>query len=299
MAGRIGAREDGGEGYFASISDLMVGVLFVFLLMLTVFALNFRDAEDEQMVRLIELEAAQTDAQQQKRNAEREALRNQELLQLLREAVVQMEADLGRRQRMREQMLLSLSSTLEAHGVSVVIDPDSGILRLAGDVLFETGQANYRHEARETVRLLAHVLAETLPCFATGVSSAACGEDAVPILETMLVEGHTDRQPYRGLSAAQSQSQNDELSTQRALRVFATLRQSAPVLDELRNGDGLPLLGVSGYGERRPLADFSNDTDADYQHNRRIDLRFVLSARTSDEIERLRRRIHEILETSR
>ena len=40
------AHEDDGEGYFASISDLMVGILFVFLMMLTVFALNLRDSED-------------------------------------------------------------------------------------------------------------------------------------------------------------------------------------------------------------------------------------------------------------
>ncbi len=47
--------EEGGEGYFASVSDLMVGILFVFLLMLTVFALNFRDTEDEQKVARDEL----------------------------------------------------------------------------------------------------------------------------------------------------------------------------------------------------------------------------------------------------
>ena len=40
--------EGGGEGYFASVSDMMVGILFIFLLLLTVFALNFREAEQEQ-----------------------------------------------------------------------------------------------------------------------------------------------------------------------------------------------------------------------------------------------------------
>ena len=42
---RASQEDDGGEGYFASVSDLMVGVLFVFILMLTVFVVNFRDAE--------------------------------------------------------------------------------------------------------------------------------------------------------------------------------------------------------------------------------------------------------------
>lgn len=298
MTAAVDHEAEGGDGYFASISDLMVGVLFIFLLMLTVFALNFRDAEDEQMVRLAELEAAQEEARQQKTLAEREAQRNQTLSQLLRDAVRQMEADLQRRQRLREQMLETLAETLRGNGVNVVIDPDSGVLRLAGDVLFATGEANYRDEARETVEILADVLAQTLPCFAVSIDSPPCGEDAAPILETMLVEGHTDRQPYRGLSASDSQARNDELSTGRALRVFATLRQRAPALDALRNADGLPLIGVSGYGERRPLADAQSDSANDYERNRRIDLRFVLSSRTSDELERLRTRIQQILDAA-
>ena len=63
------ADEDGGEGYFASVSDLMVGVLFVFLLMLTVFALNFRDAEQAQMVEREKYEQALRDLQQQRQIA--------------------------------------------------------------------------------------------------------------------------------------------------------------------------------------------------------------------------------------
>lgn len=58
MATATGAEDEGGEGYFASISDLMVGVLFVFLLMLTVFALNFRDVEEEQMIERARYEEA-------------------------------------------------------------------------------------------------------------------------------------------------------------------------------------------------------------------------------------------------
>ncbi len=48
--------------------------------------------------------------------------------------------------------------------------------------------------------------------------------------------------------------ENDRLSTARALTVFAERRQQQPLLDDLRNTEAQPLLGVSGYGERRPLA---------------------------------------------
>jgi len=55
--------EGGAEGYFASVSDLMVGILFVFLLMLTVFALNYRVAEHDQEVSRarFDIEKAQAD----------------------------------------------------------------------------------------------------------------------------------------------------------------------------------------------------------------------------------------------
>jgi hypothetical protein len=51
-----GLTETEGEGYFASVSDLMVGVLFVFLLMLTILALNFRD--DSAQLDALKAEAA-------------------------------------------------------------------------------------------------------------------------------------------------------------------------------------------------------------------------------------------------
>lgn len=346
MAGNV-ETEESGEGYFASVSDLMVGVLFVFLLMLTVFALNFRDAEEVAAVTIEQYEQAKREAEQAKRQAEEaraEARRqegiarseaakaleqkqiadqeaekarvqtaiavreaenarlkeeeNRRLRALLEQAVARLEEDIESRQRRRLAMLHSLAESLDRRGVQVAIDLRSGILRLSGDLLFETGQASYRPEARETVQVLAEVLGEILPCHAASATVADC-PDPLPILETVLVEGHTDRQPYRGVTASQSQAMNDELSTRRALAVFQTLRETQPALEGLRSGDRLPLLGVSGYGERRPLADAQGDALADYQRNRRIDLRFVLSSRTSEELDKLRDQIRGVLEASR
>ncbi len=311
MAASAEVEEEGGEGYFASISDLMVGVLFVFLLVLTVLALNFRDAEDEQTARLADLIAARQEvelqrqeARRQEENARREAenarlkdTENRSLRTLLEEAVAQLERDLESRQRLRATMLQSLQDSLRERGVRVTVDTQSGVLRLSGDLLFETGQAAFRDQARDTVRVLAEVLGEVLPCYAAGSPAATCPKPE-PILETVLVEGHTDRQPYRGVTASLSQAKNDELSTQRALAVFQTVRQTQPRLDALRNTDAIPLLAVSGYGERRPLPGALGETAQDFERNRRIDVRFVLTSRTSDELERLRDQIRSVLEKS-
>jgi hypothetical protein len=51
-------QEDAGEGYFASISDLMVGILFIFLLMLTVFAINYADEDKDKKIDTLEKQVA-------------------------------------------------------------------------------------------------------------------------------------------------------------------------------------------------------------------------------------------------
>jgi flagellar motor protein MotB len=130
-------------------------------------------------------------------------------------------------------------------------------------------------------------VAAILPCFADGVPRHECAPRDLPILEAVLVEGHTDRQPYPNLTAAQSRQENDRFSAARALTVFTELRAEQPSLDALRNPSDQPLLGISGYGERRPLAGANSLADADLKRNRRIDIRFVLSSRTSDDLHHL------------
>jgi chemotaxis protein MotB len=325
--------ESGGEGYFASVSDMMVGILFIFLLLLTVFALNFRDAEQEQKAKLEDLiraekraTAAEELANEAKLIARREAAlaearktENDQFRALLFDAVGQLEKDIKDREAARGQLLVSLQQSLSNKGVTVSIDPTSGILRLPEDLLFKTGDAAIGKENLPRLQTLAAVLASTLPCYVHGSDTSGC-KVAAPILETVLVEGHTDRQAYKNtvlpvatptpttstffakpvpppkvIVAKDSELRNDRLSTDRALNVFKELRQAQPSLDALRNSDQQPLLGFSGYGPRRPLPDALGFSQAEFQKNRRIDLRFVLSSRTSDELMRLREQIQRAL----
>ena len=328
--------DEGGEGYFASVSDMMVGILFIFLLLLTVFALNFRDAEQEQKAKLADLIEAQKRAtaaeqlatearliaRQQAERAEASNAENNQFRKLLFSAVEQLEKDIKDRETVRNQLLISLQQSLSNKGVSVSIDPTSGILRLPENLLFKIGDATIGRENLPRLQTLAAVLASTLPCYVHSGDTSKCGNAVVPILETVLVEGHTDRQTYKNTALASatpvptegtflakpvplsppkvivakdSELRNDRLSTDRALNVFKELRQAQPSLDTLRNSDQQPLLGFSGYGQRRPLPDALGFSQDDFKKNRRIDLRFVLSARTSDELTQLRERIQQAL----
>jgi chemotaxis protein MotB len=274
--------EEDGDGYFASVSDLMVGILFVFLLMMTVYALNYRRAEQNQEVSRKELETAQKEADRFRR--------------LLENALRQLRRDLEASSSARDRLLTTLERDLNARGIKVTVDRQAGVLHLPGDLLFGTLSATLGPKQRESVDVLADALAKTLPCF-TPIhdQTARCETADLPILESVLVEGHTDRRLINGTGSPFRD--NDQLSTERALTVFAELQRVQPQLDMLLNADrSYPLLGFSGFGARRPLPGALGDTEADYAQNRRIDLRFLL-ARTA-ELERLRAQIEAVLKDS-
>lgn len=296
--------EPEGEGYFASVSDLMVGILFVFLLMLTVFALNFQVSSDELEAAKREqarLEALARERARTAEGAQRDAEALQALLERQRAALLRaldlLDREVESRRRAREALLTRLRERLEERGVRVEVDARSGVLRLPERALrFATRSAELGEEAREAVRVVAEVMAEVLPCFARHWRSRDCGPEDAPILEAVLVEGHTDRRP---LTPGPDFRDNYDLSAGRALTVYRAMVGAQPGLLALRNLEEQPLLGVSGYGETRPLPTALGDGERDYAANRRIDIRFILTARTAEEIERLREEIRVVLESSR
>jgi chemotaxis protein MotB len=274
---------EGGDGYFASVSDLMVGILFVFLLMLTVFALNYREAEQKQEVSREELEGAKEEARQQ--TARADALRKQ-----LEDAASQLQRDIEASSNARDRLLAKLETALQEHGIPVRVDWQAGVLHLQESVLFQPTDASLGPEQRKKVDSLAEALTRILPCFTAPTERTPCEQPDLPVLETVLIEGHTDKRPI----ISGRYRDNDQLSTERALAVFGELLRVRPNLEALRNVDNTyPLLGVSGFGARRPLSEAQGETEADYSLNRRIDLRFLLAR--SAELERLHNQIEAAL----
>jgi flagellar motor protein MotB len=343
----------------------MVGVLFVFLLMLTIFALNYRDdsaqldvliqrqraaearaaaaeqravqekaaaeeqsraatlarADAEEQSRIAALARAEaqeqsriaalarSDAEEQSRiaalariEAENQAVaahqkaeeaarlraQNEALRLRLADAATALQHELQDREAARAGLLQRLADRLEKASIKFTIDQRSGVLRLSDAIPFATGHSDLTDpRARQTLQVLGEVLADVLPCFTTGVIAKGCEAADTPILETVLVEGHTDSQPYPNMTQVQSQQENDWLSAERALTVFTEVRRQQPLLEALRGPADQPLLGISGYGQRRPLPDALTTAEADLTRNRRIDIRFVLSSRTSDEVRHL------------
>ena len=227
-----GDAAESGESYFVSMTDLMTGFLFVFIIMLMFFVLQYSSAATQLV------SAKDT----------------------------------------RDLILEDIDARLKKRGVIVEVEYDNGILRLPEELLFSKNRADITEKGREDVKHVAAAMSIVLPCYTGKFISPDCKPSPGGRLETVLVEGHTDSDPVKGGPFGD----NWELSAFRAINTYQALILAAPRLGELRNDGGKAVLGVSGYGEFRPLN--ANLDERQKTQNRRIDLRFIMEVPRPPEI---------------
>jgi flagellar motor protein MotB len=262
--------EDEGAGYLISVSDIMAGLLFVFLVTLVGFIINFQDAADRQELakqlalerkQLAELERDR--AQWERQESERERLR----LERVRD-------DLTNARRLRRQMLEHIEDRLATLGIRVEVDHEHGVLRLTENAMsFRSGSAQLASVERAKLAQIGAVLMDVLPCF-TGQPPPDCDATQRGKLEAVFIEGHTDNVPL-GHAGNGGFRDNWELSAERAMYTYRLLEAYEPGIPALRNQLDQPLFSVSGYGENRPVVPHTEPTAE--PRNRRIDLRFIMS----------------------
>lgn len=296
------------SNYLVSVSDLMVGMLFLFIIILMAFAMNFRVAEDDatriqaELIRERDEVSREKDrlaeerdelAQERDRLAyERDQLAEErDLLAEERDRLAEERDALGAvtdhllsNHRVRREMLAAVQSLLRERRVEVSLDPENGVLRLPEDLLFDSGEAVLRPQGARALRELAAVLARTLPCYskATAVQQVDCPIGPALLLEAVLVEGHTDDVPI----STSEFPDNWELASVRAINTYKALIGFETTLADLQNRRGEDLLGVSGYEANRPVS--LEATPAGRRLNRRIDLRFLIAAPSEEELTTIR-----------
>jgi flagellar motor protein MotB len=291
------AAPDEEPSYLVSVSDLMVGMLFIFIIILMAFALNFRVAQDEatQIESDLVGERDAVNAEKDRLARERDRLaRERDQLAAERDRLAEQRDTLQRvtdrlldDHRIRSEMLATVQSLLRERQVQVSLDPKAGVLRLPEELLFDSAKAVFRPEGRRALRELAAVLARTLPCYsrAPRLQQIDCPIAPQALLEAVLVEGHTDDVPINTPEFAD----NWDLASTRAINTYKALMAFQPSLGDLQNGSNEDLLGVSGYEAHRPVS--PDPTPAGRRLNRRIDLRFLIAAPSQKEIAEIRRQV--------
>ncbi len=236
--------EGSGEGYLASAADLMIGLLFVFIILVVVLALEQR--------------------------------RKEQLAEAQREALLQERRALLGTGDPRGQVTRAIGDSLRKVLPNVVVNPESGVITLPEDALFEVGESRLTDEGRSALVQASEELTRILPCYVANrrqhqtCSSNPSGHE----IETVFIEGHTDNRPMRRLNY-----DNTQLSLDRARSVGGAM-VTGQALDAYRNKLGQPIFSLSAYGESRLLPGIAPDD----RRNRRVDLRLVLSYRPLEEI---------------
>lgn len=143
----------------------------------------------------------------------------------------------------------ALADFAAGHTEAVEYDAKRGVVKWKSDLLFALGSDVVKQSAVEALKGFAEIVN----------SPAAGGFDVI-------VVGHTDNIPIVKAQTRAKHPTNWHLSAHRAISVMNQLSRTAVKPERL---------GVMGYGEYRPVA--ANDTDANRQQNRRVEIFLVPS----------------------
>lgn len=251
--------KEAGEGYLASAADLMIGILFIFIIVVVYLALETKQSNTPDPVQRIDptpvVKITPVTSPPPKTN------QPQGLDLAVKDPVGTIINILGKR--------------LTQQGVEVILDPDSGVIAISADALFDKGKHIPRPAAIASIEKTKKVLADVLPCYSNSPKREA--QDCKKLndhgleLETVMVEGHTDSDQYPN-----EPDKNWYLGLDRARYIFNELGKTE--IGRLKNKKGQPLLGVSSYADSRPSKSFSKEKSEDPKaKDRRVELRFILS----------------------
>ncbi len=246
------------------MTDMMVGVLFVFIIMLSFFALQYRtttaaltQSKDAQTTALL---AVATALQPEAIQAQID--RAHHVVCLPANALVA--ADDGRRcfaysadvlkpppaaqaRQTSADLITFITADLGTDKAAVHADADAGNLSFSADALFTPGTADLSPNGQAIARQLAASLAARLPCYGYGgPPTSGCTGQKLAVVNVVAQAG------FDAFSEAGRQSA--ALSLQRSVAFHQALTAAQPVLARLTNAPpgqpgAQPLLRVAAYGQ--------------------------------------------------
>ena len=270
---------------FAPVADLMVGVVFIFIVLMLALVMNLRREETVPLSSYRALEQ-RLDEEIKRREAAEARLRalqeeNARLIAFVR--FVQennlVQQGLADAQQTRTEVLNEIRDLLARSRIQVTVDPSTGTLRLPAGQLFEQAVAEPTPAGRELIRALARAMAQVLPCHdgSTTNHSPNCRmRRGAARLSAVYIEGHTDTDPLNRVTFPRD---NWELSAARAIEAFRRIQEESEVLRALQNADREQLIGVSGYADTRPSSPArrgQRQRPVD-DNDRRIEVRIIMA----------------------
>jgi flagellar motor protein MotB len=268
------------ESFFVSMTDIMVGLLFIFILIIMYFAVQAKI--DAKSIEKNEAQIAQLTTLLDGQD---------ELEKYSRLTVYQSRVALQ-----RNYLLDWVRAHLERSGVDgVEVIEEQGVIRLPEGILFDSGEFQFGDgsTAEATARAISRALSDVLKCSvlssdgrpykgAEECRTTFYHNKNMGFVQSIYIEGHTDSIQISGsVNGDPNITTNLKLSARRSTNTFETITDESPDVIAFHGpvlGDSdlrfEPILASAAYGEWRPVS--SNDTKEGRRSNRRIDLRLVM-----------------------
>ncbi len=192
--------------------------------------------------------------------------------------------EIAKAEEVRRNLLYEVEQELKAQNIPVKVSDNDTVLRIPDDVLsFKQGSFDIPSEKHQKVVL---AIGEVL-------HAAIIKEERWKFLDTIFVEGHTDKISYRDKRI----KGNWGLSTFRAISVWDFWNEKMEEgrrLEDIYNHDGNRLFSVSGYAETRPDKDTEADPDSEesLRKNRRIDIRITVRRPALEDYKQIKARLN-------
>ena len=247
-----------GESYYVSMTDMMVGVVFIFIIMLSYFALQYRastaavtSAKDQQTTALLQVAGPL-----QPKTVQIEVNTDKMIVCIPGDALVAGEAggDANRHcfpysntvaadeeaQAAQEAMVSQLSTNLGSAPVSNSASPAHGTLNFPASQLFVDGSDQLTGEGQATATQVAEQIMKSLPCYGYGKGAPAdCKTTGKLAAVTVISSVQFDAFTEDGRAT-------EALAVTRAVAFHDALAKAQPDLgDIMSSGTETPLLRVA------------------------------------------------------
>ena len=237
IIGRSGRGDDG--THWLTISDLMAGLMMIFLFIAVVFMQHLENSIGEK-------------AKPPESNF---APPKQILIDI-------------------SNKLIKQGIPIEVDDKNLVLRLQENVIRFGYSTHDDRYRASYFNTKRafKTIEKIADVLKIVLPCY-LGEDS----EDCLPMyrgtLKTILIEGHSSKDSSGSTIFKGHMYQYHSIL--RAMTVYQDLVQNDETLNNFKNIDGQKLFAVTGYGTSRPI--INNIKANSKASNKRIEFRFIMT----------------------
>lgn len=266
--------------YFESMTDMMIGVLFIFIIMVAYFAFQIT-SESHVPFSLYEVVKEENG---QLKNKIAELLQRilgleKQIEELNKPNPVEQYVKAGN--AARNDIVDEVVQELKASDIEAKAVFQQGVVTISGQGLFANGRSDLESKRGAKIRVdkLSDIMRDRIKCFVLGAyadlkAHKRCNPSLL-FLEAVFIEGHTDNRPISvGRKLSDGSRNNLELSARRATNTYRQLITRNPGLTSYENPAEQQVLSVAAYGEQRPIDD--NGSSEGRQNNRRIDIRFVM-----------------------